>query len=128
MNIGSCRRVGGFLIGSMAAAGAVATFVAPAAGAAPCAVSEAAGTISSVSGAASQYLVAHPETDRVLSEARAQPMDQARATVRDYFMANPGQYLDLKGITAPLVDLQNRCGTGGLPSYLVDAFNEFQAG
>ena len=128
MNNGSCRRVGGFVIASVAAAGAVATFVAPTAGAAPCSVSEATGTISSVSGAASQYLVAHPEADRVLSDARSQPADQARVTVRNYFTANPGQYLDLKGITAPLVDLQNRCGTGGLPSYLVDAFNEFQAG
>lgn len=127
MNKSSCRCVGGFVIASMAAAGLSPRSSLPPRGGTVLRL-EAAGTISSVSGAASQYLVAHPEADRVLSDARSQPADQARATVRNYFTANPGQYLDLKGITAPLVDLQNRCGTGGLPSYLVDAFNEFQAG
>jgi hemophore-related protein len=127
MTITTRRRAGGLLLGSLVAA-AAATLTAPAAGAAPCSVAEATGTISSVSGAASAYLTAHPETDRVLSDARTQSPEQARATVRDYFMANPGQYLDLKNITAPLVDLQNRCGTAGLPGYLVEAFNEFQRG
>lgn len=42
--------------------------------------------------------------------------------------AAPNEYVALKGITAPLVGLQNECGTVGLPMNLIDAFNEFQAG
>lgn len=114
----------GCVVGGIALAG----LAAPVASAAPCSVSEAAGTISSVSGAASQYLTAHPGADRVLSDARTQPREEARTTVRNYFTANPGEYMDLKNITAPLVDLRNRCGSAGVPGDLVDAFNEFQAG
>ncbi|CAJ1586652.1 heme-binding protein [[Mycobacterium] wendilense] len=113
----------------LAAGGLVlAGFTAPVAAAAPCMVSEAAGTISAVSGAAGQYLASHPGADQALSTARTQPREQARETVRAYFTANPGEYVELKNITAPLVDLQNRCGTAGIPSDFVSAFNEFQAG
>ena len=83
---------------------------APVAGAAPCSASGATGTIGSVSTAASQYLAGHPGADQTLSNA------------------HPDEYVALKGITAPLVGLQNECGTAGLPMNLIDAFNEFQAG
>jgi hemophore-related protein len=100
----------------------------PAAGAAPCMADEAANTISAVAGAAGQYLSAHPDANQVLSDAASQAPADARVSVRNYFTANPGEYFDLKGITAPLVDLQHRCGTVGLPSDLISAFDEFQAG
>ncbi len=116
------------LTGCAIAGLALAGFAAPVANAAPCMVSEAAGTISSVSGAASQYLAGHPGADQALSTARTQPREQARETVRAYFTANPGEYMELKNITAPLVDLQNRCGSAGIPSDFIEAFNEFQAG
>lgn len=109
--------------------GAAATITAPVAGAAPCTASGATATISSVSGAASQFLSAHPGADQVLTNAASQSPDQARASVRAYFTANPGEYLELKGITRPLVDLENQCGVNGLGSAnLLQAFNEFQNG
>lgn len=100
----------------------------PVATAAPCMADEAANTISAVAGAAGQYLSAHPDANQALSDAASQAPADARVTVRNYFTANPGEYFDLRGITAPLVDLQHRCGTVGLPSDLISAFNEFQAG
>lgn len=109
-------------------AGALAAVSVPAAAAAPCMADEAANTISAVAGAAGQYLSAHPGANQVLSDAASQSPADARSSVRTYFTANPGEYLDLKGITAPLVDLQHRCGAVGLPSDLISAFNEFQAG
>ncbi len=99
-----------------------------AAGAAPCSASSATGTISAVSGETSRYLSAHPGADGVLSTAIGQPPEVARESVRAYFTAHPDEYFALKGITAPLVDLQNQCGTAGLPMNLIQAFNEFQAG
>ena len=101
---------------------------APIAGAAPCSAAGATGTIGSVSTAASQYLAGHPGADQTLSTAISQSPDDARASVRAYFTAHPDEYVALKGITAPLVGLQNECGTAGLPMNLIDAFNEFQAG
>ena len=113
----------GFLLGGVLAAVSV-----PTAGAAPCRADEAANTISTVAGAAGQYLSAHPDANEVLSDAASQAPEDARVTVRNYFTANPAEYFDLKGITAPLVDLQHRCSTMGLPSDLISAFDEFQAG
>lgn len=111
--------------------GGIATvgIAAPANAAPGCTASQATGTISSVSGAASQFLAAHPGADQALTNAASQSPDDARASVRGYFTANPGEYLELKGITAPLVDLQKQCGVRGLGGAdLLQAFNEFQAG
>ena len=116
---------GGFAI---AVGGFAVTLSTPVAHAAPCSASGATGTVGSVSSAASQFLAAHPGADQTLSEAISQSPDDARASVRAYFTAHPDEYLALRGITGPLVDLQNRCGTAGLPTNLIDSFNEFQAG
>ena len=91
-------------------------------------LTDATGTNGSVSSAASQFLTTHPSADQTLSEAISQSPDDARASVRAYFTAHPDEYVALRGITAPLVDLQNRCGTAGVPMNLIDAFDEFQAG
>jgi heme-binding protein len=111
------------IVGGVAVALAV-----PVAYAAPCSAAAATGTIGSVSSAASQFLATHPGADQTLSEAISQSPDDARASVRAYFTAHPDEYLALRGITAPLADVQNRCGTAGLPMNLIDAFDEFQAG
>jgi hemophore-related protein len=121
------RGIGGVCAGFLLS-GVLAAVAMPAAGAAPCMADEAANTISAVAGAAGQYLSAHPDANQVLSDAASQAPADARVSVRNYFTANPGEYFDLKGITAPLVDLQHRCGTVGLPSDLISAFDEFQAG
>ena len=122
------RGMGGVFAGCLLGGVALATLAAPAANAAPCAAGEVAGTVSSVSGATGQFLNAHPGANNVLTNARSQAPADARVSVRSYFTANPGEYYELKNITAPLVDLQNRCGTTGLPPALEQAFNEFQAG
>jgi hemophore-related protein len=121
------RGIGGVCAGFLLS-GVLAAVAMPAAGAAPRMADEAANTISAVAGAAGQYLSAHPDANQVLSDAASQAPADARVSVRNYFTANPGEYFDLKGITAPLVDLQHRCGTVGLPSDLISAFDEFQAG
>lgn len=122
------RGIAGAFAATLLGAAVATTLGAPVAGAEQCAAGEVATTFSSVSGAAGQFLSAHPGANRVLTDARGQSPEQARADVRAYFTANPGEYYELKNITAPLVDLQNRCGTNGVPPELVQAFNEFQAG
>ncbi|CAN5688787.1 heme-binding protein [soil metagenome] len=122
------RGVSGVFAGCVLGGIATIAIAAPA-NAAPCTASQATGTISSVSGAASQFLAAHPGADQALTNAASQSPDDARASVRSYFTANPGEYLELKGITRPLVDLQNQCGVNGLGGAdLLSAFNEFQNG
>ncbi len=123
------RGMAGLFAGCVVGGMAVAALAAPVANAAPCSASGATATISSVSGAASQFLSAHPGADQALTNAASQSPDEARASVRTYFTANPGEYLELKGITRPLVDLQNQCGVNGLGGAdLLAAFNEFQGG
>jgi hemophore-related protein len=116
--------LGAMTVGALTAGTLLA---APVAGAA-CSASGATNTISTVSGAASAFLSAHPGADATLSTAITQSPDEARTSVRSYFTAHPDEYLALKGITAPLVDLKNQCGTAGLPTNLVQAFEEFQTG
>ena len=123
------RATVGMFAGCLLGGTALATVAAPIANAAPCTASGATGTISQVSGAASQFLAAHPGADQALTNAASQSPADARASVRGYFTANPGEYVELKGITAPLVDLQKQCGVSGLGGAdLLQAFNEFQAG
>lgn len=122
------RGLGGAFAGCLLGGAAAGLLTAPTAAAQPCDASAAIGTISSVAGQASQYLSTHPGANQVLSAATAQSPEEARASVRAYFTANPGEYLELKGITAPLSTLQGQCGTAGVPMNLVNAFNEFQAG
>lgn len=114
--------------GALAAGFAVAVLAAPSAAAEPCRADAATATISQVSGAASQYLASHPGANDTLSNALSQPRDQATTTVRNYFMANPGEYFDLRNITAPLQTLRNQCGTSFAGSDLIAAFDEFQMG
>ncbi|WP_197383378.1 heme-binding protein [Mycolicibacterium mengxianglii] len=122
------RGVGSALAGGFVAGLAAAVITAPTAGAEPCRADEATGTISQVSGAASQYLAGHPGANDVLSAALTQPREEARTSVRSYFTANPGEYYDLKNITAPLQTLRAQCGSSLLAPDLISAFDEFQAG
>lgn len=62
----------------------------------------------------------------VLTRAGSQPTDEAKASVQSYFMANPGEFLDLKGIAQPLTDLRNQCGMGVSPGQLAALVESFQ--
>lgn len=116
---------------SALAAGAVAAAVlaAPAASATPdCSGQAVAGTVSSVTGSAQQYLAGHPGAGGVLAAASRQSPAQAAADVRGYFTANPGEYYELRNILAPIGDVQRQCNVSVLPPALSSAYDQFMAG
>jgi len=116
----------GWLVGGLA----VATVVAPTASAAPdpCSGAAVANTVSSVTGSARQYLANHPGAAQVVAAAYNQPRAQSEADVRGYFTANPGEYYDLRGILAPIGDVQRQCNVSVLPPDLASAYDQFMAG
>ena len=108
---------------------AVATIAAPSAMAAPdCSASAVSGTVSSATGAARDYLGSRPAANQAVTTAFSQPRPQAAATLRGYFNANPQEYYDLRGILAPIGDVQRQCNVQALPPDLAAAYNEFMAG
>jgi hemophore-related protein len=60
----------------------------------------------------------------VLTAAGTQPADEARSSVRGYFTAHPGEFLDLQAIARPLSDLKNQCGISVSPGQLALLFDE----
>ena len=120
--VGACTAS---LLGGLAAA----TVAAPSAVAAPdCSASAVSGTVSSVTGSAQAYLDAHPGANQAVTAAFAQPRPQAAETLRGYFTTNPGEYNDLRGILAPIGDVQRTCNVQALPPNLASAYDEFMAG
>jgi hemophore-related protein len=111
-------------------AGMAATVIAaPVASAAPdCSTSGVANTVSSVTGSASQYLSTHPDANAVVTAARNEPRPQAESDLRGYFTAHPQEYVELRGILAPIGDTQRQCSTTVLSPDLESAYNEFMAG
>lgn len=111
-------------------AGLAATMIAaPTASAAPdCSAAGVANTVSSVTGSANQYLGSHPGANAVVSAARNEPRGQAASDLRNYFTAHPQEYVELRGILAPIGDTQRQCNTSVLSPDLESAYNEFMAG
>jgi hemophore-related protein len=102
---------------------AAATVAVPTAGAAdPCTASGLASVASGVLADAGGYLDAHPGANDVLTAAATQPPEDAKAAVRAYFTGNPGEFLDLRRIAAPLKDLRNQCGIAIGPGQLATLF------
>jgi hemophore-related protein len=60
----------------------------------------------------------------VLTAAGTQPAEEARSSVRGYFMGHPGEFLDLQGIARPLSDLRSQCGIAVSPGQLALLFDE----
>ncbi|CDQ42414.1 MULTISPECIES: heme-binding protein [Mycolicibacterium] len=115
--------------GALLGAAATALIAAPAASAAPnCSPDAVAGTVSSVTGAATSYLNSHPGANQVVQAARTQPRDVAAANIRAYFTANSQEYYELRGILAPIGDTQRQCNVSVLPPDLASAYSEFMAG
>lgn len=122
----SMRRVAA---SSLLGAAAAALIAAPTASAAPnCNPDAVAGTVSSVTGAASAYLNAHPGANQVVQAARTQPRAEASANIRAYFTANSQEYYELRGILAPIGDTQRQCNVQLLSPELASAYSEFMAG
>ncbi|HEX2283245.1 MAG TPA: heme-binding protein [Mycobacterium sp.] len=108
---------------------AIATLAAPSAAAATdCSASAVSGTVSSVTGSARAYLDSHPGANQAVTTAFSQPRPQAAATLRGYFTAHPQEYYDLRGILAPIGDVQRQCNVTVLPPDLASAYSEFMAG
>lgn len=126
----ACPRCVGLGVGCLLGGVVAAMIALPTASAAPdqCSAQGLAGTVSSVTGAARQYLATHPGADEVLAAAYGQPRGEAAANVRGYFTANPQQYYELRGILAPIGDAQLQCNVTVLPPDLASAYNEFMAG
>jgi heme-binding protein len=113
------------LLGGLAAA----TIAAPTAVAAPgCSADNVAGTVSSVTGSARDYLASHPGANQAVTAAIGQPRPEAEANLRGYFTANPHEYYDLRGILAPIGDVQSQCNVSVLPPDLASAYDTFMAG
>jgi heme-binding protein len=111
-------------------AGLAATVIAaPTASAAPdCSAAGVASTVSSVTGSANQYLSAHPDVNAVVTAAENEPRPQAETDLRGYFTAHPQEYVELRGILAPIGNTQRQCNTTVLSPDLESAYNEFMAG
>lgn len=115
--------------GALAGGLTLAVLAAPAASASPdCSGSTVAGTVSSVTGAAQQYLAGHPGAGGVLAAAARQSPAEADANVRGYFTANPAEYYELRSILAPIGDVQSRCNVSVLSPALSAAYDRFMAG
>ena len=94
---------------------AAATIAIPTAGAQPgCTASDFSHMASGVLDAAGGWLDAHPEANDVLTAAGMQGAG-AETSVRDYFVAHPQDYQELRGIAAPLIDMQHGCGAAIQP-------------
>lgn len=108
---------------------AFTTIAAPTAFAAPdCSAAGVAGTVSSVTGSANQYLGSHQGANAVVTAAKNEPRPQAETDLRNYFTAHPQEYVELRGILAPIGDTQRQCNTTVLSPDLESAYNEFMAG
>jgi hemophore-related protein len=119
----------GITAGFIAGAVAMGISAAPSAIAAPdCSPAGVNTTVSSATGAAQQYLAAHPGANQVVMAAYGQPRPQAASDLRTYFTAHPNEYYDLRGVLAPIGDTERQCNVSALPSNLESAYQEFMAG
>lgn len=123
------RRVAGISAGCLLGGLTMGIIGAPTAAAAPdCSPGGVNATVSSVQGAAQQYLAAHPDAGQVVTAAYGQPRPEAASNLRAYFTSHPQQYYDLRGILAPIGDTERQCNVTALPPNLESAYHEFMAG
>jgi heme-binding protein len=121
--------VGAAFVFSGLAMGAVGVVSAPMAAAAPdCSPQGVNATVSSVQDSAQAYLAGHPGANQVVSAAYGQPRGDAAANLRGYFTAHPQEYVDLRGILAPIGDTERQCNVAALPPNLESAYHEFMTG
>ena len=123
------RRVAGISAGCLLGGFAIGIAGAPSAAAAPdCSPESVNATVTSVRGAAEQYLASHPGANQVVTAAYGQPRGEAAANIRGYFTAHPNEYHDLRGILTPIGDTERQCNVTALPPALESAYHEFMAG
>jgi hemophore-related protein len=72
-------------------------------------------------------LDAHPGANDVLSSAGMQGAG-AEQSVRDYFVGHPQEYQELRGIAAPLIDMQHSCGPAIQPMQIAALYTALSQG
>jgi heme-binding protein len=76
----------------------------------PCAASEVARTIGSVSKSMGDYLDSHPDTNQTMTTMMQQQAGpQSLTSLKSYFEANPKVAGDLTSIAQPLTNLSTQC-------------------
>jgi len=106
------RRLLAGLIAAAVPAAAFAVLAGPPATGAndPCAASEVARTIGSVSKSMGDYLDSHPETNQTMTTMlQQQAGPQTLTGLKSYFEANPKVAGDLTSIAQPLTNLSTQC-------------------
>ncbi|GFG98297.1 hemophore [Mycobacterium timonense] len=109
---GRRRRIFTGLIAATAPGAALAVLAGPAATGAndPCAASEVARTIGSVSKSMGDYLDSHPETNQTMtSMLQQQAGPRSLSGLKSYFDANPKVAGDMTSIAQPLTNLSLQC-------------------
>jgi|RhiMethySRZTD1v2_1073278.scaffolds.fasta_scaffold584188_2 hemophore-related protein len=113
---------------ALGGAAAAVTVMPTASAADPCSASNFSTVASGVLASAGGYLDAHPEANNVLTAAASQAPSDAQSSVRGYFLAHPGEFLDLRNIVSPLQALRNQCGVAVSPSQLANLFDALNEG
>jgi hemophore len=106
------RRLLAGLIATAVPGAAIAVLAGPPATGAndPCAASEVARTIGSVSKSMGDYLDSHPQTNQTMTTMlQQQAGPQSFASLKSYFEANPKVAADMTSIAQPLTNLSMQC-------------------
>jgi len=108
---GHRRTIAGLIAAALPGAAFAVAAGPPATGANdPCAASEVARTIGSVSKSMGDYLDAHPETNQTMTAMlQQQAGPQSLTSVKSYFAANPKVAGDLTAIAQSLTNLSTQC-------------------
>src|ERR1700722_20411812 len=106
------RRIFAGLLATTVPAAAIAVLAGPTATGAndPCAASEVARTIGSVSKSMGDYLDSHPETNQSMTAMlQQQAGPQSVTSLKSYFEANPKVAVEMGSIALPLNNLSTQC-------------------
>ncbi|MGV0834662.1 hemophore-related protein [Mycolicibacterium thermoresistibile] len=83
-------------------------------------LSSALGTVSSATGT---FLSNNPDANEVITNSGALPPGEAENAIRQYFVANPGQWAELQSIATPLRDLRQQCDVDVAPAEIARLFD-----
>ncbi|OBH33113.1 hemophore [Mycobacterium sp. E342] len=123
------RRIFAGLIAATLPGAALAVLAGPPATGAndPCAASEVARTIGSVSKSMGDYLDSHPETNQTMtSMLQQQAGPQSMTGLKSYFEANPKVAGDMTSIAQPLTNLSLQCKLPISPSQAMGMMQQAQ--
>ncbi|EHI12480.1 hypothetical protein KEK_16313 [Mycolicibacterium thermoresistibile ATCC 19527] len=76
-----------------------------------------------MSSATGNFLSSHPEANEVITNAGALPDGEAENAIRQYFVANPGEWAELQSIATPLRNLRQQCDVDVAPAQIARLFD-----